>query len=240
MRVRSALLAGLVSGVGLFLGSSSASAAVQPADCSTIFDLAGADCGTLTVPLDRSGRVPGTVNLFFERDRVKGGDKHAPIAVFPGGPGAATSVYGESFLHDFGKRRGPHDLLLFDQRGTGRSGYLDCDLALTPTYFAPPGEDAHTLGKTVERCAHRLGPRRGFYTTRETVADLEDVRVALGIDKFILYGVSYGTRDAMAYAQAHPEHVERMILDSSVTETGVDPFGLSSVRALPRVLSQMC
>ncbi|HEX4734765.1 MAG TPA: alpha/beta fold hydrolase [Thermoleophilaceae bacterium] len=240
MRFRSALLAALVSGAGLILGSSSASAAVQPAGCSTIFDVPGADCGTLTVPLDRSGAVPGKVKLFFERDRVTGGEKNATIAVFPGGPGAATTVYGGSFLHDFGKRRAKHDLLLLDQRGTGRSGYLNCDVALTPTYFAPPGEDAHTLGKTVERCAKRLGARRGFYTTRETVADLEDVRAALGIDKFILYGISYGTRDAMAYAQAYPEHVERMVLDSSVSETGIDPFGLSSVRALPRVLSQMC
>jgi pimeloyl-ACP methyl ester carboxylesterase len=44
----------------------------------------------------------------------------------------------------------------------------------------------------------------------------------------------------MAYAQAHPEHVERMILDSTVTDAGVDAFGMSSVRALPRVLDQMC
>jgi pimeloyl-ACP methyl ester carboxylesterase len=238
MRYPAALLTALVSSVGLV--AAPASAAVAPASCTTVFDLPGAKCGTLTVPLDRSGAVPGKVNLFFERDRMRGAEKNATIAVFPGGPGAATSVYGGSFLRDFGKRRGKHDLLLFDQRGTGRSDYLDCDLALTPTYYAPPGDDAHTLGKTVERCAKKLGARRGFYTTRETVADLEDVRAALGIDKFILYGVSYGTRDAMAYAQAYPEHVERMILDSTVTDSGIDAFGLGSLRALPRVLSQMC
>jgi pimeloyl-ACP methyl ester carboxylesterase len=238
MRYPAALLAALVSSVGLV--AAPASANVAPASCTTVFDLPGAKCGTLTVALDRSGAVPGNVKLFFERDRVRGGEKNATIVVFPGGPGAATTVFGGSFLRDFGDRRGKHDLLLFDQRGTGRSDYLDCDLALTPTYYAPPGEDAYTLGKTGERCAKKLGARRGFYTTRETVADLEDVRAALGIDKFILYGVSYGTRDAMAYAQTHPEHVERMILDSTVTDAGVDAFGLSSVRALSRVLSQMC
>ncbi|HET9025648.1 MAG TPA: alpha/beta fold hydrolase, partial [Burkholderiaceae bacterium] len=239
MRYPAALLAALVSSVGL-VAAAPASAEVTPASCTTVFDVPGAKCGTITVPLDRSGTVPGKVKLFFERDRVRGGEKNATIAVFPGGPGAATTIYGGSFLGDFGSRRGKHDLLLFDQRGTGRSDYLDCDLALTPTYYAPPGEDAHTLGKTVERCAKKLGARRGFYTTRETVADLEDVRAALGIDKLILYGVSYGTRDAMAYAQAYPEHVERMILDSAVTDAGVDAFGLSSVRAVPRVLNQMC
>jgi pimeloyl-ACP methyl ester carboxylesterase len=242
MRYRVALLTALVSSVGLMLGAVPALAAapVSPASCDTIFDLPGAQCGTISVPLDRSAAVPGKVRLFFERDRVRGGASNSAIAVFPGGPGAATSVYGASFLGDFGRHRGKHDLLLFDQRGTGRSDYLDCDLALTPTYYSPPSEDAHLLGKTVQRCAKELGPTRGFYTTRETVQDLEDVRAALGIDKFILYGVSYGTRDAMAYAQAYSEHVERMILDSAVTDTGIDPFGLSSVRALPRVLDQLC
>lgn len=238
MRLRTALLAAVVSSA--VLTPAAAAAPITRASCETIFDLPGAECGTITVPLDRSGAVPGNVKLFFERDRVKGGAGNSTIAVFPGGPGAATSVYGESFLSDFGKHRGKHDLLMMDQRGTGRSDYLDCDLALTPTYYAPPGEDAHTLGKTIERCAKKLGPKRGFYTTRETVQDLEDVRVALGIDKFILYGVSYGTRDAMAYAQTYPEHVERMILDSTVTDAGIDAFGMSSVRALPRVLGQMC
>jgi pimeloyl-ACP methyl ester carboxylesterase len=241
MRYRVALLAALVSGVGLGLCfASAATAQIAPASCNTIFDLPGAKCGTITVPLDRSGAVPGDVKLFFELDRVRGGAPNSTIAVFPGGPGAATSVYGESFLSDFGRHRGKHNLLLFDQRGTGRSDYLDCDLALTPTYYSPPSEDAHLLGKTVQRCAKKLGARRGLYTTRETVEDLEAVRAALGIDKFILYGVSYGTRDAMAYAQAHPDHVERMILDSTVTDAGIDAFGLSSVRALPRVLDQMC
>jgi pimeloyl-ACP methyl ester carboxylesterase len=242
MRARVALLAALVSSTTLALAAPSTFAAtpVKGASCTTIFDLPGAKCGTITVPLDRSGAVPGDVNLFFERDRVPGGEANPTVVVFPGGPGAATSVYGGSFLRDFGKRRGKRDLLLFDQRGTGRSDYVDCDVALTPTYYAPPSEGAHLLGKTVQRCAKKLGARRGLYTTRETVADLEDVRAALGIDKLILYGVSYGTREAMAYAQAHPEHVDRMILDSTVTDTGIDPFGMSSVRALPRVLGQMC
>jgi pimeloyl-ACP methyl ester carboxylesterase len=240
MRYRGALLTALVSSVALGLIAAPASAAIRPASCTTVFDLPGAECGTITVPLDRSAKVPGDVHLFFERDRVKGGDQNSTIAVFPGGPGGATSTEGASFLYDFGNRRGKHDLLLFDQRGTGRSDYLDCDLALTPTYYTPPGEDAHTLGKTAERCAKKLGARRGFYTTRETVADLEDVRAALGIDKFILYGVSYGTRDAMAYAQTYPQHVERVILDSTVTDAGVDAFELGSVHALPRILAQMC
>src|SRR5436190_4273986 len=240
MRYRAALLTALAGGIGLVLAAAPASAAIKPAECTTIFDLTGALCGTITVPLDRGGAVPGRVKLFMELDRVAGGAQRSTIAVFPGGPGRAITTEGRRFAHDRRKARKGHYLLLFDQRGTGRSDYLDCDLALTPNYFAPPGEGAHQVGKVVERCAKKVGARRGFYTTRETVADLEDVRKALGIDKFVLYGVSYGTRDAMAYAQAYPDHVDRVVLDSAVTETGIDPFGMSSARAIPRVLSQLC
>src|SRR4051794_27450067 len=104
MRYPAALLTALVSSAGLVLGAVPATASpLKPASCITVFDLPGAACGTLTVPLDRSGAVPGTVKLFVERDRVRGGDKNATVAVFPGGPGAATSVYGASFLGDLGK-----------------------------------------------------------------------------------------------------------------------------------------
>src|SRR5215213_8162820 len=128
MKYRAALLAALVSSVGLVLGAPAAAvASVEPASCKTTFDIPKAGCGTISVPLDRSGTVPGNVKLFFERDRVRGGAANATIAVFPGGPGAAASVYGLSFIEDLGKARGKHDLLLFDQRGTGRSDYLDCD-----------------------------------------------------------------------------------------------------------------
>src|SRR5690242_18557554 len=123
-----ALLVALASSAGVLVFATPALAAspVSPASCDTVFDLPDAQCGTISVPLDRSGQVPGRVKLFFERDRVRGSGPNSTIAVFPGGPGAATSVYGESFLGDFGRQRGKHDLLLFDQRGTGRSDYLDC------------------------------------------------------------------------------------------------------------------
>jgi pimeloyl-ACP methyl ester carboxylesterase len=111
---------------------------------------------------------------------------------------------------------------------------------LTPTYYVPAGAQLQQLAKAVERCAHKLGPRRTFYTTRETVEDLEDIRRAAGIDKLVLVGVSYGSRDAMAYARTYPEHTERVVLDSLVADPGVDPFSIDSVRAIPRVLERLC
>jgi pimeloyl-ACP methyl ester carboxylesterase len=236
--------AGVLAAVAGFVLAAAAAPAwaapVQPASCRTSFDVPGADCGIVTVPIDRAGGVPGNIRLFVERVAARKAKSKSTIVLFPGGPGAAASIYAKELIGEYGKALDDHDLLVFDQRGTGRSDYLDCDASLTPTYFVPAGEDARQFSKTVERCAKKLGPRRWFYTTHDTVQDLEDVRQALGIDKFVLVGVSYGTVDAMAYAQDHPDHVDRIVLDSLVAGDGLDPFALNLVRALPRVLQQIC
>src|SRR5947209_15654 len=196
---------GIAFVLGLLLPAGNAAAALRPAPCTSIFDVAGARCGTLTVPLDRSGQVPGTTKLFVERIPARHSSGNAMV-LFPGGPGAASTLIGTSVVGPLRAGLADHDLLLLDARGTGRSGYLDCDVALAPTYFVPAGQDALQLSKTVERCAKQLGARRSLYTTQASVEDLEAVRRALGIDKLVLIGVSYGTRTAMAYARTYPDH----------------------------------
>src|SRR3954447_23933028 len=241
MRYRVALLAALVSGAAL---SSSPVAAATPVAktqrCGSIFDLPGAKCGTVSVPIDRAGGVRGTVRLFYERLPAKGTSK-STIAIFPGGPGAATSILGYDVLPIVRKSLKDHDVLLLDQRGTGRSDYLDCDKELE---FANSGfllgDNARVVGKGVQRCAKKLGAKRSFFTTRDSVADTEDVRQALGIDKLVVLGVSYGTLDAMAYARSYPAHTDRIVLDSLVSDQGLDPFGLHTIQAVPRLLRQLC
>jgi proline iminopeptidase len=48
--------------------------------------------------------------------------------------------------------------------------------------------------------------------TQNLVADIEKLRVHLGLDKFVLLGGSWGSTLALAYAEAHPEHVSGLIL----------------------------
>jgi pimeloyl-ACP methyl ester carboxylesterase len=239
---RACALAGVLAALCVLAAQPAAAAAggdLARASCTTSFDIAGAHCRTLRVPIDASGKVPGSVNLFIERVPAEHPSKTAMV-VFPGGPGASTTLLAHDELAAVRAGLADHDLLLFDQRGTGRSDYLDCDVALTPSYFVPPGDLAQQLAKVVQRCAKRLGPRRSFYTTRQTVDDLESIRRAYGYDKLDLIGVSYGTRDALEYARIHPDRVERVVLDSLVGDPGVDAFGLPSTRAIPRVLQQLC
>ena len=84
------------------------------------------------------------------------------------------------------------------------------------------------------------GPTRTFYTTADTVADIEAIRQAGGYEKLVLYGTSYGTKVAEQYAQDYPSHVEALVLDSVVPPSGPEPLDRSTFAAVPRILAQLC
>ena len=189
------------------------------------------ECASLEVPLDRSGRVPGVVRLSIERQRAADSPSGAVFAL-AGGPGQGASSVTEGFNLDTAGAIGDRDLIVVDQRGTAYSGALDC-----PELERP---DETPIDVRTATCAERLGPRRSLYTTADTVEDLEAVREALGIPRITLLGVSYGTKVALAYAQRHPDRVERLVLDSVVEAGGQDPFDRDSFAAIPRVLDEMC
>ncbi|MFL5894431.1 MAG: alpha/beta fold hydrolase, partial [Thermoleophilaceae bacterium] len=237
MAARSAIRAALAA---TLLAAALALALAGPASAAPFHGCPGSDtwlCARVTVPLDRSGAVRGNVHLVVERLRARRSARTAVMG-FPGGPGAATLSGRDGWLRDLAPSLGGRDLLLFDQRGIGRSDYLQCGVyvGLVP----PLAVTRLASAKSVQRCAQRLGDRRRFYTTRDTVEDIESVRQAAHVDKLVLVGVSYGTRTALAYAAAHPDHVERIVLDSVVAPDGVDAYLLDTLRAVPRVLGRLC
>jgi len=182
----------------------------------------GLECATITVPLDYSGATPGQLSLHVEELPAAGAPRGV-MFLLAGGPGQASAstfdlahqgAYWQSFFPGY-------TLATYDDRGTGQSGALACD---------PSG--------TVDQCGNSLGSR-AFYTTRDHAEDLESVRVALGVDKIAVYGVSYGTRHAIAYALAHPDHVERLLLDSEDLPQR-DFFGLTSLQTIPASVDRIC
>jgi pimeloyl-ACP methyl ester carboxylesterase len=191
----------------------------------------GAECGSIPVPLDRSGGVPGEIRLFMMKLAPIGGPPSGVLIPLAGGPGQAATPLAEDFLISLGRAVGGRQLVVFDQRGTGRSGVLRC-----PELERARGDDPRDYAA----CAEQIGPPRAFYTTRESVEDLEALRAALGVERISLYGVSYGTKVALAYAQRYPTHVDRLLLDSVVPLDGPEPFGLSTFAAVPRVLRELC
>jgi pimeloyl-ACP methyl ester carboxylesterase len=208
------------------------------ADAALRFERCGSygfACARLSVPLDRSGAVPGRVSLLVKRIRARqrGGATRPPLVVLVGGPGqSATDVFGAESLGVLFPAYRSRDLIILDQRGTGRSGLLRCR-----------GLERSNLlkaGVAAAACARRLGARRAFYTSRDSADDIETLRAELGAERIALFGTSYGTKLALGYALRYPDRVERLVLDSVVELGGPDPLYLDALAAVPRALRTLC
>jgi pimeloyl-ACP methyl ester carboxylesterase len=183
-------------------------------------------CATLSVPLDHGGTVPGRLSLRVERERGFGRGPRGVTLVLANQPGDAVLPTGDFTWEGSGR-----DLVLFDQRGTG-AGALRCrDLE------AAAATDA---GREAAACAALLGDRRAFYRTSDTVADIEALRVALGVDRLAIVGPGYGGYVAQRYAMRYPDHVEKLLLVSPVDAAGLDPLYGDSMSAVRRVLPALC
>jgi pimeloyl-ACP methyl ester carboxylesterase len=192
-------------------------------------------CSTLAVPLDHSGGTAGTLRLRI----AVAGEASAPLGTLvflTGGPGQPGVPFATRTRRLLAPLAGRLRIVLLDQRGTG-TGALRCPLlqasvGTSDLTVPPPG--------AVEACARRLGERRRFFATADTVADLETLRRALGASRLALDGVSYGTFVAQRYAIAHPTRVSRLVLDSVVPAAGLDGLEVDGMRASARVLRAAC
>ncbi|MCP2328922.1 pimeloyl-ACP methyl ester carboxylesterase [Hamadaea flava] len=212
--------------------------AADPAGLSDTAPCPDADrftCGYLSVPLDRSGRVPGTLRL---RAAVAGNrDAHRGVLMFlTGGPGQP----GVSLLPRITARIAyllqDYQLVMVDQRGTGEAA-VDCpalQLEVGSSDVTPASSSA------LDECADVLGKTRNFYTTADTVADLDALRQTLGVRAWTMDGVSYGTFVAEHYGLTYPQHVTRMVLDSVVPQDGPRTLYADGLARSAYVLRQAC
>jgi len=191
--------------------------AVQQSSCPHFAAVRHALCGYLRVPLDR--RRPGrrTIRIYFEDYPRRDSSRPAisTIVSIEGGPGYSTTADRASRVALSRPISARRNLLLVDLRGTGRSGALDC-----------PAFKHHILPypKLAGRCARQLGFERNFYDTSQSVQDIEAVLVALHAGKVDLYGDSYGSYAAQAFALRYPWRLRSLVLDSTYQVTGSDPF----------------
>jgi pimeloyl-ACP methyl ester carboxylesterase len=174
-----------------------------------------AECASLTVPEARSpGHDPKgrTLDLAIAVVRATG-RKTAPDPLFflAGGPGQSALDAYPGVAGSFARVNLTHDIVLVDQRGTGRSGPLACP----ETELETTTVDRAKVVALAERCRVNLETRADLrqYTTAIAMDDLDEVRERLGYDKIDLYGGSYGTRAALVYLRRHGNHVRSVILD---------------------------
>ena len=207
-----AVLAGLLAGCG---HSAAPASRIALEECRLPHFAQPAQCATVVVPEDRAkpeGRRIGIfVAVLAANTRTPQPD---PLVILAGGPGQAASTLA-SFAQLLRDVRRDRDILLVDQRGTGRSAALSCR-AFTPDDRAEFELDPLPKAREclAELAARGVDPAQ--YTTTAFVADLEAVRQAFGYPRLNLWGGSYGTRVAQEYLRRHPDRVRSVVLDGVV------------------------
>jgi pimeloyl-ACP methyl ester carboxylesterase len=200
----------------------------EKADCKfTIPAGMKVDCGYVSVPQDRSVVNSRTIRIYTALFHAKNPQPDlAPVVFLDGGPGVHSLDWTTRTrpLNYVLQLANDHDLILFDQRGTGYSQpALDCP-EITQLDYAyldqdPQSQANRPYQQALGACHDRLvreGVNPAAFSTAASAADVNDLRLALGYAKWNLYGVSYGTRLAQSVMKQFPQGVRSVVLDSSL------------------------
>lgn len=186
-------------------------------------------CGTYEVFENRATKSGRRIKLKIVVFPATGREKAAdPLFYIPGGPGSSATEDAPYVAQQYAKVRERRDLVFVDQRGTGGSNPLNCDL-FNPQDLQSYLGDYFPLAD-VRKCREQLEPKADLrlYTTHIAMDDLDEVRAALGYEKINVSGGSYGTRAAQVYLKRHGEHVRAVVLH------GVSPTGQLMPRDFPQ------
>jgi pimeloyl-ACP methyl ester carboxylesterase len=195
-------------------------------------------CGYLTVPENRHKPNGRKIQVAVAIARAATAHPHAsPLLWLEGGPGgtglaAANRVVGQGINAD-------RQVIFVDQRGTlkarplldcpGYDRFLDRAVALAPENPATGRKDAAAVG-----ACYRHWAARGFdlsaFNTPENAADMADLRIALHIHSWNVYGVSYGTDLALQYLRDYPAGIRTEVLDSVVPPRSIWSAGSGATR----------
>jgi pimeloyl-ACP methyl ester carboxylesterase len=195
--------------------------------------VAHAWCGHLMRPWDPNGSVSGKVHVGFAF--VPAGDRHDPVlgTVVPhdGGPGYSTTGSRPDYTGMYGRLLRRRNMLLFDQRGTGKSAVLNCPglQNLQGPYDVAAG-----------RCGRALGDHSDLYGSKLSADDLSAVISALQLGKVELYGDSYGTFFTQVFAGRHPDQVRSIVLDSAYPPTGETAWYPTQTHAMRQSITLAC
>jgi len=199
-----------------------------------------AECATLRVPEDPARPAGRSIELAVARVAAISRRKNAdPLFLIAGGPGGGTQAMYPMVAAAFARIGRDRDIVLVDQRGTGRSAPLACELDEDDLTNGDPSQ----VPALARRCLDSLqaaGRDVRPYTTSVAVQDLERVRAALGYERINLYGVSYGTRVAQHYLRRFPQRTRSVILDGVVPPgLALGPaMALDAEAALARILAR--
>jgi len=177
-------------------------------------------CGRYEVYEDRKAKTGRKIALkIVVLPALNGKPAPDPVFYFTGGPGGSSSETiaraGKAYLESLRQTR---DLVFVDQRGTGGSNPLPCNLYPDKNDMAAYFSDVVSIDR-MRSCRAELEKVADLrlYSTPIAMDDLDEVRSALGYDQINLYGGSYGSTAALTYLRQYAQHVR------TVTIAGVAP-----------------
>ncbi|MFK7912983.1 MAG: alpha/beta hydrolase [Pseudomonadales bacterium] len=177
---------------------------------------ANAQCAIAAVPLNHDDPDGAQIELHIARIRSLAPDPAADaFTVINGGPGGSSLSLYADLAPVFASILRERDIVVVDQRGTGRSTPLTCpELEDSPTV-----SDPQLIAGFARQCVASLEHDPRYFTTSVAVRDLELIRAQLGYAQLTIYGVSYGTRVAQHYARRYPEQTRALIIDGVLPVT---------------------
>ena len=184
-------------------------------------------CGTLTVFENRDTRQGRQLDLnIIVLPALSPDSKPDPLFFLAGGPGQGAAQISSLVRDLFRRVQTDRDIVLVDQRGTGRSNPLNCES--TDDSLAIFNEPEEVSFARLKTCMSGYDADLTQYTTTIAMDDLDDVRAYLGYEQINIYGGSYGTRAGLVYLRRHGDHVRTAVLD------GVAPTDMGLPLYFPR------
>jgi pimeloyl-ACP methyl ester carboxylesterase len=191
-----------------------------------------ARCGSISRPLDPAHPDGTQISVHYAVLPALARNKKAdPVFFFAGGPGQSAIDLAGPMSRLMARLSNRRDIVLIDQRGTGRSAPLVCD-SPDPTRSLQASADDEAQLQRLSQCLTALqslphGDLR-FYTTDIAMADAEAVRQVLGVAQVNVVGGSYGTRAVLAYQRLFPQAVRRSVIDGVAPPDMVLPASFST------------
>ncbi len=197
------------------------------------------ECGLIQVPENREVEGSRSIELHFVRIAARGKDHEAndveirddPAIYLTGGPGVKVEGYVERLKdHRIAAKR---DLYILEQRGIGHSGDF-CPFFAERNradYIRSDFVDSQRVMFDQARTCIEGAKARGVdvtgYHTFENARDIKALRLALGLDNWNVWGISYGSVLGQAYMKVDPEGIRAAVIDAIV------PLDLHDLMRIP-------
>lgn len=207
-------------------------------------DVPDAECAWLNVPVNPAEPDGAQLSLRLARlPALDPAQSQGSVLLIPGGPGVGITAAGGQFgvlrpLFHLDELRQSFDVVTYDPRGIGQSSPVRCapmelpnvgTAALGGVLSETEYEDlARINGEYAESCFAATGDLMAHLSAKDSAADLEAIRQALGQDDgLVAYAGSYGTLYATAYLEQYGDHVKALVIDG-VVDHSVDlaPYGV--------------